>query len=111
MWGFIDQLLCKRLILLAGNLHYNSRKEIRNLGVGFYQFSANEDERHEQMQKLNELRQSTVEGRDKATALRESKKDAKEARKRLIMEKSQQAKRRKEETKEQVDDFLKSLQS
>ncbi len=63
-----------------------------------------------QRQQLDQLRQSTISGRERVDALRESKREAKEARKRLIMEKSAQAKRRKEEGSEAtVDDFLRKL--
>ncbi|KAI8073397.1 uncharacterized protein B0P05DRAFT_572952 [Gilbertella persicaria] len=43
--------------------HYEADREIRTKGVGFYQFSKDEQERQAQMDKLNKLRQETEQAR------------------------------------------------
>jgi hypothetical protein len=43
----------------TGPLHYDAQKEIRTMGVGFYQFARDEDERQKQQGELNALRQET----------------------------------------------------
>ncbi|KXS20605.1 hypothetical protein M427DRAFT_66560 [Gonapodya prolifera JEL478] len=43
--------------------HFDSTRERRNLGVGFYQFSMDEDERARQRGELDALRRETVEAR------------------------------------------------
>ncbi|PHZ14408.1 uncharacterized protein RHIMIDRAFT_235187 [Rhizopus microsporus ATCC 52813] len=46
--------------------HYDADAEIRTKGVGFYRFSKDEEEREEQMAKLNKLRQETENARKSA---------------------------------------------
>ncbi|KAI8375143.1 hypothetical protein BD560DRAFT_392837 [Blakeslea trispora] len=43
--------------------HFEADREIRTKGVGFYQFSKDEDERQAQLDKLNKLRQETENAR------------------------------------------------
>ncbi|KAI9139441.1 hypothetical protein BKA69DRAFT_633594 [Paraphysoderma sedebokerense] len=43
---------------------YNNRAEIRTVGVGFYQFSLDEEERKRQMEELRKLRQETLRKRN-----------------------------------------------
>ncbi|KAG0958348.1 hypothetical protein G6F32_000394 [Rhizopus arrhizus] len=46
--------------------HYDADKEIRTKGVGFYRFSKDEEEREEQLAKLNKLRDETENARKSA---------------------------------------------
>lgn len=43
------------------DVHYDSTWEVRNKGVGFYQFSQNEEERRRQMEELKHIREETLE--------------------------------------------------
>ncbi|KAA8909616.1 hypothetical protein TRICI_004451 [Trichomonascus ciferrii] len=45
----------------AEDVHYDSRWEVRDKGVGFYQFSQSEDERRRQMAELKHIREETFE--------------------------------------------------
>ncbi|KAI9473895.1 MAG: hypothetical protein EXX96DRAFT_602304 [Benjaminiella poitrasii] len=46
--------------------HYEADREIRTKGVGFYRFSKDEQERHEQMEKLKQMREETENARKSA---------------------------------------------
>ncbi|KAI9270872.1 hypothetical protein BY458DRAFT_510025 [Sporodiniella umbellata] len=48
--------------------HYDADREIRTKGVGFYRFSKDDDERDEQLAKLNKLRQETENARQSAVS-------------------------------------------
>ncbi|KAI9006357.1 hypothetical protein DFJ74DRAFT_388316 [Hyaloraphidium curvatum] len=74
--------------------HYDSKREVRNLGVGFYQLSQDEAERQEQLGKLKELRTQTTAARTTELARKNKRKERLEARRKLIVAK---AKRRKGE--------------
>ncbi|KAJ3336351.1 hypothetical protein HDU93_003022 [Gonapodya sp. JEL0774] len=50
---------------ISSSDHYDASKETRNLGVGFYKFSQDEDERARQREELDKLRNETVEARKK----------------------------------------------
>ncbi|KAJ3007767.1 hypothetical protein HKX48_008950 [Thoreauomyces humboldtii] len=73
--------------------HFDSRKEIRTLGVGFYQFSQNDEDRKRQMDALNTIRDDTLDSQKKTTMLKNIRKDRLEDRKRALKERA--AKRRK----------------
>ncbi|XP_029193544.2 coiled-coil domain-containing protein 174-like [Acropora millepora] len=66
----------------VGPLHYQDIRfdEIRTHGVGYYQFSTNEEERQEQMKALDKLREQTLEQRVRAQKLKEKRKAALDAR-------------------------------
>ena len=52
-----------RLRLRSESTHYDGDAEIRNKGVGFYQFARDEEGRRRQMDELKRLREETVEKR------------------------------------------------
>ena len=54
--------------------HYEADREIRTKGVGFYGFSKNEQERQEQLAKLNSMRTETVNARQVITSASEKRK-------------------------------------
>lgn len=54
--------------------HYDSTREVRTRGVGFYQFALDDEERDEQMQRLNEIRQETEMARKNAKSVAERRK-------------------------------------
>jgi len=54
-------------------LHYDGDAEIRNKGVGFYQFAGDEEERHNQMRELKKLREETVEKRMRTLLMKEER--------------------------------------
>lgn len=54
--------------------HYEADREIRTKGVGFYSFSKDEQERQEQLQKLNQIRTETVNARNSASTASEKRK-------------------------------------
>lgn len=43
------------------DVHYDSRWEVRDKGIGFYQFSQNEEERRRQIDELKHIREETLE--------------------------------------------------
>ncbi|KAJ7337822.1 hypothetical protein OS493_007980 [Desmophyllum pertusum] len=66
----------------VGPVHYQDMRfeEIRNLGVGYYQFSTSEEERQEQMKTLDKLREQTMEQRVRTQKLKDKRKAALDAR-------------------------------
>lgn len=51
------------------NVHYDSTKEVRAKGAGFYQFSADEETRRKQMEELKAVRQETEKTRKETGAM------------------------------------------
>jgi hypothetical protein len=81
--------------------------EIRSHGVGYYQFSKDEAQRQEQLKLLNQLREQTVEQRERREKIKAKRKAAIEAR----LQKVQQRKLKKtgegnvtEPTKDNIDE-------
>jgi Domain of unknown function (DUF4078) len=64
--------------------HFQSTKEKRTLGTGFYQFSQDEDKRESQMRELNRLRQETIISRSAAQVAAETRKTKLEERRDMI---------------------------
>lgn len=54
-------------------IHYDGQHEIRNKGVGFFQFAYEEEERVRQMSELRRLRTETLESRTRALLMREQR--------------------------------------
>ncbi|KAF9924087.1 hypothetical protein FBU30_005900 [Linnemannia zychae] len=67
--------------------HYDSTKERRARGVGFYAFSQDEDERARQMRELLDIRKQTEVSRLKHKTLKDKRREEIEARKVLIQQK------------------------
>jgi hypothetical protein len=67
--------------------HFDSRREIRTKGVGFFQFSGDGDERKRQMEELERERAETERVRAEAVGRREERRKEVEARKKTIAEK------------------------
>lgn len=80
--------------------HFDARKEIRSKGVGFFQFSADEEERKRQMVELEAERAETEKMRGEAKGRKEARKKELEERRRALAEKRSQA---------QADQFLDGL--
>lgn len=58
------------------NVHYDASKEVRAKGAGFYQFSADEEERRRQMEELKKARGDTEKARDETGAEDPATKDS-----------------------------------
>ena len=82
-------------------VHYDATKEVRSKGVGFYQFSADKEERKKEMEALSKEREQT----ERRAREREAKK---ETRKREIEERRKAIKDKKEE--KMAKNFLDSLE-
>jgi hypothetical protein len=67
--------------------HFDSRREIRTKGVGFFQFSADGEERKRQMEELERERVETERRRADVAGRREERRREVEARKKAIAEK------------------------
>jgi hypothetical protein len=80
--------------------HFDSRKEIRTKGVGFFQFSGDSEERKKQMEALEKERLETETRRADAIKRKEDRKKELEARKKSIAAKRGKA---------QADKFLDGL--
>lgn len=105
--------------------HYEADREIRTKGVGFYSFSKDEQERQEQLQKLNQIRTETEAARSSTSSASEKRKQmlAKNAEKIRARKAALQAKRYHQLKPDQipqnvntpvvnedsVSDFLKSM--
>ena len=68
-------------------VHYDASKEIRSKGVGFYQFSKDNEERKKEMEALEKERAETEKGRREKEERKEAKKRQVEERKKLIASK------------------------
>ncbi|KAJ1560505.1 hypothetical protein HK096_008404, partial [Nowakowskiella sp. JEL0078] len=86
--------------------HYNSKSEIRNLGVGFYQFAQSDEERKKQMNELKDMRNETINSRDITTQIQQIRKNKIEERKKLILEK----KKKKLESLDSGQDIFKQVE-
>ncbi|KAF2500008.1 hypothetical protein BU16DRAFT_453113 [Lophium mytilinum] len=67
--------------------HFDSRKEIRTKGVGFFQFSADEATRNKEMAALEKEREDTERSRREREKRKEERKKQVEARKKIIQDK------------------------
>jgi hypothetical protein len=67
--------------------HFDSRREIRTKGVGFFQFSGDNEERKRQMEELEHERAETERRRAETAGRREERRKEVEARKKAIAEK------------------------
>jgi Domain of unknown function (DUF4078) len=67
--------------------HFDSRREIRTKGVGFFQFSGDNEERKRQMDELERERAETERRRAETAGRREERRKEVEARKKAIAEK------------------------
>lgn len=104
----------------ADIIHYDSTKEVRTRGVGFYQFALDEEERAEQMRRLNELRQETEEARRNARSAADKRKAAlKKNAEKIHARRAELLAKKKQKTEEQqhttnidedsITQFLKSV--
>lgn len=59
--------------LRSSSSHYDGDAEVRNKGVGFYRFAADEAERQRQMRELKKLREETVEKRMRSLLVKEER--------------------------------------
>ncbi|KAF2432350.1 hypothetical protein EJ08DRAFT_648137 [Tothia fuscella] len=72
--------------------HFDSKKEIRTKGVGFFQFSADAEERKKQMEDLEKERQETERRRMETLKRKEDRKKEIEERRQAILQKRGKAK-------------------
>lgn len=96
--------------------YFNSNLENRKMGVGFYQFSQDKEERIKQQQELQDIRQETSLNRSKADALKQARLQRIEDRKRKLKERTEKIKRQKvlyhnekEKVEKEAEDFIKSI--
>ncbi|KAL6719005.1 hypothetical protein ACLMJK_003240 [Lecanora helva] len=68
-------------------VHYDASKEIRSKGVGFYQFSKDNEERKREMEALEKEREETERGRREKEERKEAKRRQVEERKKMIASK------------------------
>eukprot|EP00842_Homolaphlyctis_polyrhiza_P004814 jgi/Hompol1/5333/HPOL_001943-RA len=104
------------------NRHYDNNLERRAMGVGFYQFSHDEDKRKAQIEELKNMRKDTLLTRQQAQEVREKRKSRIQDRRALLQARLQ--KRQKSESigdtatrnsgdsdGDDVDEFLRNLDS
>lgn len=72
--------------------HYDGDAEVRNKGVGFYRFAADEEERQRQMRELKKLREETVEKRMRSLLMKEERRLRIESRLTKLKERKSQIK-------------------
>jgi Domain of unknown function (DUF4078) len=80
--------------------HYNAKQEVRTRGTGFFQFSADEEERKKQMENLEKERIETEKIRAEAKSKRDERRREIEERRKMLKEKR---------TKVQANRFLNEL--
>ncbi|OCL13075.1 hypothetical protein AOQ84DRAFT_129002 [Glonium stellatum] len=80
--------------------HFDGKKEVRTKGVGFFQFSEDEETRKKEMDALEREREETEKGRKERERRKEERRKEVEERKRIIKEKRGRA---------QADRFLEGL--
>lgn len=86
--------------------HFDSKKEIRNRGAGYMQFSSNEDERKKQMEALQQERLATEAERDKRDVegdIASQREKEAQQRRQLIEEKRRKLLEKRKATDEQSD--------
>ncbi|KAI9227786.1 MAG: hypothetical protein DHS80DRAFT_31440 [Piptocephalis tieghemiana] len=66
--------------------HYDSRKENRAMGVGFYQFAQNEEKRRQQQRNLEILREETIRARQSHITVEERRQQVLDRRRALLQE-------------------------
>ncbi|KAI9353387.1 hypothetical protein DFJ73DRAFT_795401 [Zopfochytrium polystomum] len=69
--------------------HFDHRREIRTMGVGFYAFSQDEERRRREMEALESMRKSTVDSRVRAAQAKEERKNRLEERKAMLRDRRQ----------------------
>ncbi|KAI8905673.1 hypothetical protein DFJ77DRAFT_206229 [Powellomyces hirtus] len=74
--------------------HFDSRREIRTLGTGFYQFAQDDAERARQMQELKSIRDDTLENRDKSVQAKQGREKRLDSRRQKLLQ-MRAAKKRK----------------
>ncbi|KAF2086783.1 hypothetical protein K490DRAFT_66560 [Saccharata proteae CBS 121410] len=72
--------------------HFNGSAEVRSKGVGFFQFSADAEERKRQMEELEKERQETEKMRSEKNERKEARKKEVEERRKAIAQKRSKAK-------------------
>ena len=87
--------------------YFDSSKERRHLGAGFYQFSMNEDTRAQQKEDIAALRRETILSKSRAEILKEKRKEKLEERKALLQSRARERKAKVAE--KQADNFLANL--
>lgn len=87
--------------------HYDAAREIRTKGVGFFQFSRDEEVRKKEMEALAAERETTERERDKKGEEREARKREVEERRKLIEERRRAAGEKR--AKKMADSFLEGL--
>lgn len=91
----------------SANLHFDSKREKRNLGVGFYQFDQDQDKRRQQFEDIEQLRNDTIDSRTKLAAQKEKRREKNEGR--LEKLKDRARKRKLEQAEKTAEDFLGDL--
>ncbi|KAL3897967.1 MAG: hypothetical protein SGCHY_003065 [Lobulomycetales sp.] len=77
------------------NVHYDTSKEIRTMGVGHYKFSQDEETRAAQLSKIKNLRQETLDNRERVQKARQGKKSALDRRRELLQRKAEEIQAKK----------------
>lgn len=67
--------------------HYDSNREVRNLGVGFYQLAQDDEQRKEQLEELKSLRNQTKQARETERARKDKRKERLEERRKMLLAK------------------------
>lgn len=91
----------------ALDVHFESAREKRQLGVGFYQFSSNADTRASQFQDIQDLRSDTIDSKAKTDIAKMRKKERLELRTKVLEERAK--KRKLESDDKSAVDFLSNL--
>ncbi|ORX52223.1 hypothetical protein BCR36DRAFT_411662 [Piromyces finnis] len=96
--------------------YFDAKMENRIMGIGYYQFSHNKEERLKQQEALEELRHSTTIQRQKVENMKQARNHRIEERKRKLKERMENVKRqkklyneKKETVEKETEDFLKSF--
>ena len=93
------------------NKYYDTQQDRRTMGVGFYQFSQDDETRQKQMDELKSIRNETLSSRNKMEQSRLKRKNEFEQRRLLLIEKRNQkrAKIANDDLDEDLNEILNSV--
>lgn len=90
--------------------HFDSAREKRNLGVGFYQFAVGDDaKREEQMKEIKDIREETISTRNRLEIQKLKRKERTDSRMRILQNRAK--KRKADEAEKSAEFFLDGLLS
>ena len=86
--------------------HFNSKKEVRTLGTGYYQFSLEGQERQEQMKQMNDLRSETIINKEKNELMKKQRQELLEKRRQELRDRKRENEIKMQARNQQREDVV-----